>query len=438
MEVTNNFELDYEKRRITLSILANRFLIVILIFAEYKYFCLPSDLNNFFVYYNVGSNELIKILISLIIIIFNLNILKRVYKNSEHFKSIFILFALLALSAVLSLLTFGGSKIIFNKFVNVCFLPLSYIVLSIFVQKEGTLSFLFKTLTIINTVACVLFVAQAVVYNAGGSLFLTIDWANNQIYMRNGLIRIIECGSMVMLSFSLSLCELLNTKHKNKLLHLLNAVMSFTYLWFGQTRSAILVCIVILAIVLMIGFKANTPFKLLIKFVVICTLAASFAFGMYQEIIESLTITRTEKSYTARAGAYFYYWGLLKSYIFYGLGFVDYKGSPEYSLIHGYYGLYYPSDVGIIGTAINFGLATGIWYLAKLFMLIKNYVASHKKCIMELAVVVMAVATSFTMSLMDNERFMMFAMILIFAQYSKDYKNEIVRGTLSKLRYNNG
>lgn len=423
-------ERRYDQRYRGIRTFVNYILIVLLLLVEYKYFCLPANFDSIFVKYNIASNQQIKLLITLAMIINNAKYIKALY-HDKIFRKIVMLILLLLLSAMTSVIMYGYSYVTIYKLVNILYFPCCLIGLLLYSKKVSNIFFMIKILTIINIVAGVIFALQAVVYNSSGSLFLNIYWyGEGGVYMRSGSIRITECMNMVALSYAISMCELINEKHKSfRIIHLLNVITSVIYLYFTYTRSVQLLCIIIAMVIFFIGYKADKKSKLLMKYFILAVALVVLATGFFSLLVDTLSVSTTEKSYVARVGAYAYYFKMFKAHIISGLGFVDFDNSPYFSLLHGSLGLYYPSDVGLVGTVINYGVFVGLWYLMVIISAVKTWI-SNKECTFLLVIVIILLYTSFTLSMLDNGRFSMFAIILLLGEYAVKYMETATKGKI--------
>ena len=127
--------LDEQKYKIKIGRVLNLLLIIIFIFAEYKYFCLPPSLQKFYVRYNIASNQQIKLLLSMILLAINIRFLSKV-PNGKYFFPMLTLLFLLIFSAGISVLYRGNLWTTQYKFINLLILPFGYMAISMYMQAE--------------------------------------------------------------------------------------------------------------------------------------------------------------------------------------------------------------------------------------------------------------------------------------------------------------
>ena len=287
--------------------------------------------------------------------------------------------------------------------------------------KENLYKFI-NAIVICGTIIALLFVAQALIYNANGTKILKIlgfSYGTIQIVIRNSHIRLIAVD-LVSFSSILSiglLCsqdiELVGKKAR----YVLNIIAILLYeIYCTRTRSTVLMIIFVLLLTVMFSTKKNSLRKMAIFLLIIAGIAVywteiyAFFSGMYNSLLQ-----RTDWSIYHRFDSYLYYLSVIGKKPIFGNGLLrdTPSNSTYYHVVHG--PQTYPfgySDVGLIGTGAKLGIIGIALYVYLIVKSFKNVKVNGKIDSLNLAIAVCMVVSTINLSMFDAERLIVLAVFM--------------------------
>lgn len=399
-------------------------LVLLLVLLEVKWFYLPSNTNSILVRYNFEGKNLAIVIVSLSLLFMQL-LLYKTRKRTFKFKNSIILLFIIWLFAFSYAITVYGQDIsyTFYQFIYFGVYLLYFSILWYFEYADGY--YYFSTvLSLCTAIFSILISIQAYVLQNGGEYFLTIlEYINSSsIVTRHGIIRVMAPSALLSISAILSFARLFKSEKRNIYsitIDVINTVAGTIYVFYAcGTRFLMLILIVTYGVIL-ICKKQGT--HLLRNIIIYFIIAYAIYSAISQNIFVRLAFSTTERSYTYRVEAFLYFLkiGILNPIC--GLGFLT-DHAPQYSsLLHGPYGTYYISDVGICGFAGQMGIIAAITYFYMIFKIWKmNY--SVKKHTGKFNPIILGVAcyvtlSLFTISLQTNNTIIAMVLSLIYVEH---------------------
>lgn len=372
----------------------------------------------------IGSiiNNYQKIGLSIFIIITSLIISKKIFKDKKYlFLSNIVTFIILVILEVfLSYMRYGqnGKSLLATS--NHYIVIIAYFIIYLYEskkenKKEALKDILIKFITIISLII----LAQFIIYNISGILFLNIDKQRAISSMRYGTIRIYESSYLPVVGIVLSFGTLLknNNSLDVKRRSIICLVASFFNLLFVSKGRMALMMAILSCIYMTLKLYSNNKIKkyLFIIILIISTLIF-IKIPFINEIITSLNMK--DYSLITRVEALEYYMQQLKENLFLGIGFIEaIEGDYSFYFVKGPYGMFYKDDMGIFGMLHTFGFVGIIWYIMlvmKIFKILsiisKN---SMKSEYIELyGMVFLVFVGAFVMNPFDPQRIIVFPFLL--------------------------
>ena len=298
---------------------------------------------------------------------------------------------------------------------------LSYFVFLKFIKfdNDKVINFVITSATFI----AVVFILQAVSYNANGTIFLKIygfQYGKIRFDLRNGNIRLLASDLVAFSSF-LSMGKIFESKRikSAKFKYWINIATVIIYeLYASQTRSMSMIIIISLVCVILkycANKKGYKVLMLLLAFLVFFVLSSSI-YGYFREIVLS-AINRSDYSLYHRVDAIKYYLETAFKHPLTGIGLLrDDTSVVAYSIIiHGNgpsaYGY---NDVGLAGVIGKFGLVGGIIYLYPIVWQIKQYRRTQSP--MAFSILLAFVLSIPNFSLFDSGRLIVLSLFLAISE----------------------
>lgn len=330
--------------------------------------------------------QLLLLTIPSLLIVFTRGVNKKEYNYSQ---TILVLLIMLFISTIWSGIQYPDQlrNILINTIPWISIL--SYFSLSSFARCNR--SFFLKTITIMNIVCCVVFLLQLFYYYSG-TLFLDEKFFQNEfgvlhISIRGNNIRILNNWQIMIASMLISISEILKTKKiRSNKINLINcSVTTLCLFWIIQTRA--LIAILLISLALSIGvffFKKNKIYTFLFFIATIFSFFILYSFFGISNFIDSFFDTFNDSRYaistTARLDALPYFFKIIKSSPFLGNGvYTGFVGSESYLKALGPLGIYYYSDVGIIGNLAQYGVLSLLVFFTYLRSSLKIVFLNRKK-----------------------------------------------------------
>ncbi|KGH62270.1 hypothetical protein X375_05850 [Oenococcus oeni S13] len=342
-----------------------------------------------------------------------------IVKLGIYGKSIFLFLTFLFFQGIYEYFTYGYS------FTTILFSIIPYFTLLMYMEilyvAQEDFEGLLKLIENIAIILSVLLLIQMFVYNHIHTMFLHFtlsDWftvyyptAKGRFYtVAEGLIRCVPL---------LAFYDLLRPKKT-----MLRSYLSFSFsllaiIFIDQSRMYFLSVVIALIVMYMVANKDKITLNRLIGAIIILIVATIFIMQKLNSIYFDLSDSTNGSGY-AREDAINYYWNLLSTHFFTGLGIViPDPGAMYYNLIKGPEGIYNFDDIGLMGIYASMGFIGVIWYI---YIVIKNFIYAHKtKGVFERALSYglsfMMVFCCLTLSYLDKERLMALVITMVLINY---------------------
>ena len=391
--------------------------ILLYLLNSYYYFCIP--ILKFFIMEESFESRILTIGRVLTILIF-LCILPevRAFFYAKFRKEIFLLIVSFTISAVMAGSKFGQMDYAIDRLIWYFDLPLLFFSLFVFfsVTSPRELKHFFISFTKCNVFFCVLMNAQALIYNATQNMLLYIvTYAS-----RNNTVRYRYSTELVTFSLLLSIAMIVDKNGYKKGFHALNLFVSICYLaYVSQSRSNLFLCCGGIVIALVFGYKTDTTNKLITKCSIFFVGLAMVLAVAYSSAQVYFNLDVKSHSVTARTGAFDYYLFSYEKNFFYGVVFInEHLDSRIESIVHGGMQGFYPSDVGIIGNMVDYGILTAIVYLVMVLHLciicLERFKYSNH--FFYLLMIYYALVSMPTLSFLTYDRFIICVFTLLFIE----------------------
>ncbi|GEM_PF-2507131 len=404
-------------------------IIIIIFLLESRFFYLipmPKIISKF----NNYSNKFIIFLVIIITVFSIIVSTKKMYKIKQFkFNRIMVLFIVMFISEIiLSYINYhqGFKNILMSSYYFL--IILFYYILMFYIKKIGSIGFIKKVIISFSLILSIIFIIQSIKYNAGGVYFLkTTVFDMKDLPFRNGNIRLTFASTLISLGIILSFSEVLKGKkiiEGNNLLNVVSFFFSSYYLLFVCQTRILIICEVI-SIIIMILFKAQNNFlkKSLILMLTVLAIAYISNLNTTQMFFASFNDPVNKVSNMYRLEALNYYIQIIKENMFFGMGFVrPLEGTDAFTLVHGYQGYLYTTDVGIVGLVSIFGLLGASWFIGiiiKLFYMLLR-LKKYKDAVyyIELiGIITFLIFTSATIIVTDPQRIILLPVIMVIFEY---------------------
>ena len=287
---------------------------------------------------------------------------------------------------------------------------------------------------------CSLVLACLILAQGYSRSYISPEWFLNESAQdvgtewRNGRVRLNLSPGLRMISFVYSYTYVVTSKKKKNLfLHIANIVTTvLTFLFFDSTRMMILIVIAFIAITFWYGIHLSSKkITYFIKFAAILAVVIAALYiissdsGSIVSYIQGLVISTNEGSWYARIGAYLYYLKKAFDPPIMGIGLLMDDISGAWNLVHGPLGIYYASDVGIIGTLATTGWIATFSYLFIVLKVSYKAFSNHKKGEWSLqeGIALLMISYLFTLSMLDGQRIYMIPLCLTLYTYYGNFND---------------
>ena len=282
---------------------------------------------------------------------------------------------------------------------------------------------------------CLLEILQVFIYQRTGLIFMTQYFENRTIGFRTYGLRIIMHWSgniMSIYNFYMFYSYRSGAKIKSSLKYLaLFLIMILDQILISQTRQTLLIiglCLIYLVIV-----DRNNKFGLLKKGLVSGSIILFvFVSGIISKMINSFSLTGELGVSTAgRLYSYKYYWEYFLAHPIFGFGFANRKVNP--TIVAGL-GSAVVDDVGIVGQLAKLGLFVIPMYIVPLVRCIYILVKANRSrkvpnFTLYFAFLLFVVLGSATQIVLDQERILLFPIVLAISEYISRSSIDIVIST---------
>lgn len=248
----------------------------------------------------------------------------------------------------------------------------------------------------------------------------------NSITERYGTPRYNLAAVLFITALFFSISDWFSKETKFDITNLLNIVLIAVNLIFvSKGRSWLMYA----GLAIVFGFFVSREFKIHRVFIVLFIILAAVVM-ILPNILDSLNIYIGEDAgIQVRFEAVEYYVNQIKENPVLGMGFIN-TSSSQLKLVSGTSGLYYQSDVGIIGFIDKFGFIGFFWLLAwfikSIFCIVKNKM-NNSNWLFAAMFMFFLVITNINLCLMDNNKtlYLPVAMITVVSVMKEKEKQEV-------------
>ena len=411
------------KIKIISPALLNRIVCLILLVIVYTFFGLKIPYTIY--QYSYRGNMTLALLAAFVLLVINFSYNQVLTYNEYYNKRVLMYLGIMSVELLITFSNHSSAEMSLVSVNNILFLPVFYYAFSCYIDnKYDKLYELIRLITIVNIICIFVYAVQCFMYQYNGVIFLNISkralYNGVQVlYFRNGRIRIIDSSDLILFSYLLSLIQVFSYKERqNCTLCIVNVIASlFSFFYIQQTRSIQLIAVALFMVIFLFYYHPNNKNGFLIKKITVFAGIVLILLLGGESFINRFSVSKSEGSYFARVGAIQYYSTMLGRSIFSGFGFLNENEGNISSLIHGPFNYYYPDDVGIIGTWVKYGLVVVVWYASIIVSTLKKSIASRKYKLIYATCFFFLLLTSITLSLLDNTRIVVFAMLLVLLKF---------------------
>lgn len=268
--------------------------------------------------------------------------------------------------------------------------------------------------------ASMLMITQYIIYEYTGFIFLNIGKA-----VRYDSLRIYESDYFFVFGSVLALGMLLNdtSNKKNKYKYMLAVILSaIEIIVVSKSRTGIIMSVISCMFITFLHYKSKR-LKLLNVFLIFILL---ITLGMKVPFINKAitSINQNDSSINVRIEAGDFYLKQIANNPIYGVGFIKpIPNDKSYSLVRGDKGLFYKSDMGILGSINSMGVVFLFWYLFLVYKIIKILFILYKrnqysKNLEIFGVAFLSLSGSLAMNPFDPQRVVLFPFILASIDYA--------------------
>lgn len=254
-------------------------------------------------------------------------------------------------------------------FIVLLVIPILYIL-----RDELYFTRFMKAINYIIIIWYIVLILQSIVYSITGSVFLTYNNDLDKLWIRDNRIRysLLALGNL-MIFYNFYVLLSCDNKIKSKNLSIISLFMGiYCNLFVQQTRALEFTMVLILAIMYLL--QSNNKIKVVRHYlVVILGVIILYVSGIIPNFIDSFTAVETAKNTLVRQEAIIYYIQYWIQHPLLGMGL-----SNSEALMHGPYGTYYMSDVGLVGIIAKCGVFAIVLNGALLIRWIKIIIKIHR------------------------------------------------------------
>lgn len=248
-----------------------------------------------------------------------------------------------------------------------------------------------NTLNYITLIWYFVLILQSVVYSANGNVFLLYGSSADKLWIRNGRIRypLFALGNL-MIFYNFYILILSGYKKKKKIISFIAFILGvYSNLFIQQTRA--LEFTMVLTIAVMYLLQSNNKMKVLRNYaVVLIGVIILLASGILNDFFSSFTAGETVKNTLVRQEAIVYYLQYWKQHPLVGMGVTNSE-----LLTRGPQGVYYMSDVGIIGLMAKCGIFAILLNIMLMFRWVKIILRIRKTIYYEINILLIGLLLYF-------------------------------------------
>lgn len=392
---------------------------------------------NFFLLYYVpkvagGINSRLLFIAIPLILVMLMNGIK--IKNYKFASLILTLLFMVFISAIWSCIQYFENTIDILTSVIPWISLLMYFPLSDFIRREK--KFFLRLLTIMNIICCLVFIYQSIRFQES-SFFLNDNYFISEsgyfyIPLRGNSIRILMNWQIIIASLLISISELLKRRSLKVIsLDFINFI-SGTICIFSviQTRTLLIIYIISLLFATLLVIKKNIKMRtiIIIMATILCVFVTYFFSGL-SKWVSSFFSTFSDSEYASsnsiREGAVLHFLDIIKTNPFLGNGF--YLGNPgttSYLRAKGLLGLYYYSDLGMIGNLAQYGILALISFLIYLKKSL-SVIRSSKKTYISIFIIFYSISFLTTLSWIYYLSILPFIITLSYIDSEINYGDDI-------------
>lgn len=319
------------------------------------------------------------------------------------------------------------------------FYLLIYFVLIDYIKTEKEWNSIIVIFTLFSLILSLLIIYQGYLRSFRGNIWILNQAAQNIVTnslsaWRFGRVRLPLCSGLRMLSYTYSFTSVVVTKQTpNKVLHVINMIVTGTsFFLFDGSRMTLLILIAISAFSFFYGlYQKHKSVRLILKALALVVGVVLLYIVLrtvmdYKFLLRMLGVSVQEGSWYARLGAYKYFLEMALNPPIVGIGMLSETSTKNaFSLLHGPNGIFYASDVGVIGTlAITGWVVTGIY----IYIIFKNIKMSKRKgkekyWTVSNSVNVLLITTLITLSMLTRGMLSMFPICLVISEFDESFSS---------------
>lgn len=317
------------------------------------------------------------------------------------------------------------------------FYLLIYFVLIDYIKTEKEWSNIIFIFTLFSLILSILVIYQGYLRSYRGNIWILNQDAqdivtNSLSSWRFGRVRLPLCSGLRMLSYIYSFTSVLVTKQtQDRTFHIINVfVTGLSLFLFDGSRMTFLILMVISALSVFYGLyqrhKSVRQILWVLAIVVGCAIVyiALRTIMNYNFLLQMIGVSVRTGSWYARVGAYWYFLKMAFNPPIVGIGMLSETSTEAaFSLLHGSDGIFYASDVGLVGTfAITGWIVTGIYiYIIIKAIRLSRHKKNEKYWTVSISVSVLLIITLMTLSMLTRGRLPMFPMCLVIVENDSKY-----------------
>lgn len=363
---------------------------------------------------------------------FEPDIIYNIYRE-DHFLRNYTYITILSVAVVIILTQLNYNQVItrtLREAIPCLVFVLAYPMLAYIIRK-GDIKYLFDILNIIALIWFLMIIAQKIIYDSSGTIFISnyFNETSNSEYRiatRNDSIRI-TLTYVGNLSILYNLYQILYKEKSKRSIFAWPVLLLGVYSLFviQQTRMFTL-AVSICALLLILLDNNRTSWRFLRRIlIIIAVISLVYSTGVVGTFIESFSETGENAGSTiARSQAIEYFLSVFRNSPLFGFGFL---GVADYrSVVQGPLGTAYIDDVGIFGQLARLGIFVipiYIWLIAHFSKVVirTKREGTREDFILYFVLLIYMVVTSFTLCFLDYERCMSIPVFLALFEY-QSYK----------------
>ncbi len=312
-----------------------------------------------------------------------------------------------------------------------------YFVLVDYIKTEKEWNNIIKIYTLFSLILSILVIYQGYLRSYRGNIWILNQdaqdiVANSLSSWRFGRVRLPLCSGLRMLSYTYSFTSVVATKQtRTRAFHIINMfITGISFFLFDGSRMIFLILMIISALSVFYGlYQRHKSVRQILRglaIVVGCAIAY-IAFRTIMDhnfLLRMIGVSVQEGSWYARLGSYWYFLKMAFNPPLVGIGMLgETSTGTAFSLLHGPGGIFYASDVGVVGTfAITGWIVTGIY----IYLIVKTIRLSRRKkngkyWTVSNSVSVLLIITLITLSMLTRNMLPMFPICLVIVENDLKY-----------------